>query len=170
MSGGCWLIASITKKCQNSRTDGRTPTNISQKWTKMATSVMELGERCCLSQGGPGGHCRYPEDRVPPHASSKSRRRVRWALMCAHVSRGSSSRLLAQGSSGTTTCPTAPAPTSRLRSTPELPCVLWLHLLPLGSGQLQGRHMSHDSRSRLSAQGSSGAATCPMGALQAGSH
>jgi hypothetical protein len=47
MSGGCWLASFITKKCQNNRTDGRTPTNILQKWMKMATSVMELGERCC---------------------------------------------------------------------------------------------------------------------------
>jgi hypothetical protein len=26
-----------------------------------------------LSRGGPGGHCRYPVDRVPPRTSSKSR-------------------------------------------------------------------------------------------------
>jgi hypothetical protein len=25
----------------------RTPTNISQKWMRIATSMMELGERCC---------------------------------------------------------------------------------------------------------------------------
>jgi hypothetical protein len=36
----------ITKKRQNNRTDCCTPMNISQKWTKMATSMMELGERC----------------------------------------------------------------------------------------------------------------------------
>jgi hypothetical protein len=34
-------------KHRNNRTDGHTPTNILQKWTKIATSVMELGERCC---------------------------------------------------------------------------------------------------------------------------
>jgi hypothetical protein len=47
MSGGCRLTAFIMKKSQNNRTDGRTPTNISQRWMKIATSVMELGERCC---------------------------------------------------------------------------------------------------------------------------
>jgi hypothetical protein len=45
MSGGCWLAAFITKKRRNNRTDGRTPTNMSQKWMKIATRVMELGER-----------------------------------------------------------------------------------------------------------------------------
>jgi hypothetical protein len=41
------------------------------------------GKRICwphlraryLSRGGPRGHCRYHVDRVPPHTSSKSRRR-----------------------------------------------------------------------------------------------
>jgi hypothetical protein len=42
MSDGRWLAAFNTKKHQNSRT----PTNISQRWTKMATNAMELGERC----------------------------------------------------------------------------------------------------------------------------
>jgi hypothetical protein len=28
-----------------------------------------------LSWGGPGGHCRYPKDRVPPRTSSKSRQK-----------------------------------------------------------------------------------------------
>jgi hypothetical protein len=92
---------------------------------------------------GSGGHCRYPEDRVPPHASSKSRRRARRALMRAHVSRGSSSRLLTQGNSGATTCPAAPAPTSRLRAAPKPPHVLWLPLPP-------------------PTQGSSGAVICPV--------
>jgi hypothetical protein len=47
MSGGCWLTAINTKKCRNSRTDGRTTMNISQRWTKMTTSIMELEERSC---------------------------------------------------------------------------------------------------------------------------
>jgi hypothetical protein len=46
MSSGHWLAAFNTKKHWNSRTDGRTATNISQRWMKMATSAMELGERC----------------------------------------------------------------------------------------------------------------------------
>jgi hypothetical protein len=45
MSGGRWLTAFNTKKRQNSRTNGYTPTNISQRWTKMTTGAMELGER-----------------------------------------------------------------------------------------------------------------------------
>jgi hypothetical protein len=46
MSGGCWLVAFISKKHWNNHTDGYTPMNVSRKWTKMATSLMELGERC----------------------------------------------------------------------------------------------------------------------------
>jgi hypothetical protein len=61
-------------------------------------------------------NCWYPEDRVPPHISSKSRRKTRWALMCAHVSRGTGSRLPAQGSSRAATCPVAPALASELRA------------------------------------------------------
>jgi hypothetical protein len=34
------------KKRRNSRTDGRTPMNISQMWTKMDTRAMEFRERC----------------------------------------------------------------------------------------------------------------------------
>jgi hypothetical protein len=36
-----------TLQHRNSRTDGRTPTYISQRWTKIATRAMGLGERCC---------------------------------------------------------------------------------------------------------------------------
>jgi hypothetical protein len=46
MSSGRGLTAFSTKKRRNSRTDGCTPTYISQKWTKMATRAMEFGERC----------------------------------------------------------------------------------------------------------------------------
>jgi hypothetical protein len=46
MSGGRELTTFSTKKRRNSRTDGCTPTYISQRWTKMATRAMELGERC----------------------------------------------------------------------------------------------------------------------------
>jgi hypothetical protein len=44
MSGGRVLAAFSTKKRRNSRTDGCTPSYISQRWTKMATRAMELGE------------------------------------------------------------------------------------------------------------------------------
>jgi hypothetical protein len=47
MSSGHGLAAFSMKKRRNSRTDGRTLTYISQRWMKMATKAMELGERCC---------------------------------------------------------------------------------------------------------------------------
>jgi hypothetical protein len=78
-----------------------------------------------LSRGGPEGHCRYPEDRVPPCTSYESRRKTRWAC----VSRGSGSRLPAQGA-------------------PEPPRAPWPRLPSPGSGQLQSRHVPHDSSSR----------------------
>jgi hypothetical protein len=73
-----------------------------------------------LSRGGPGGQCRYPEDRVPPHTSSKSRQKIRRAHM--------------------PTCPMAPDPASRLGvavGPSRVPVTL-----PLGSGQLRGHHVS----------------------------
>jgi hypothetical protein len=76
--------------------------------------------------------------------------------------RGLSSRVPARGSSGAATRPVAPTPASWHRATPELPSVLWLQLPPPNSGQLQSRHVSRGSSSRLLAQGSSGAATCPV--------
>jgi hypothetical protein len=78
------------------------------------------------------------------------------------VFRGSSSRLLAQGSFETAMCLVALAPTSWFRAAPGLPCLLWLQLPPPGSGQLQSRHVSRGSSSRLLAQGSSEASMCPM--------
>jgi hypothetical protein len=83
-------------------------------------------------------------------------------LGCCHESRGGSSRLLAQGSSGAVTCPVTPAPTSCLRAASEPPRVPWLQLPPPGSGQLRSHHVSRGFSSRLLAQGSFGAATCPM--------
>jgi hypothetical protein len=83
-------------------------------------------------------------------------------LGCRHTSCGASSRLVARGISGAAMCPVAPAPESRLWAARVLPRVLWLQLPPLGTGQLHCRHVSHGSSSHLLAQGSSGAATCPM--------
>jgi hypothetical protein len=51
--------------------------------------------------------------------------------------------------SGAATCPVASAPASRLKIALEPPRVPWLQLPPPGSGQLQSRHMSRDSISRL---------------------
>jgi hypothetical protein len=110
--------------------------------------------------------CRYPEDWVPLHTSSKLRWREIRALTRAHVSRGSSSHLLAQGSSGAATCPVAPAPASWLRAALEPPRVSWLQLLPPSLGQLQSHIVSYGSSSRLLTQGNSKAATCPMELLK----
>jgi hypothetical protein len=117
---------------------------------KVQSSEKQHGEICwpdprvrCLSRGGPGGHCRYPEDRVPPYTNSKSRQRTRRGLTHAHVFCGSSSYLLAQGSSGTATCPMALAPASWPRAALQPPRVPWLQLWPPGSRQLQRRHVSH---------------------------
>jgi hypothetical protein len=108
-----------------------------------------------LSQGGPGGHCRYPEDRVPPRTSSRSRQNA---------------------SSGTATCPADPAPAARPGAAPGPPRVLWTQLPLPGPGQprghhvsrgpscrcpARGRHVSRGPSSHCPARGSSRAATCP---------
>jgi hypothetical protein len=73
------------------------------------------------------GYCWYPEDRVPPHTSSKSKQGVgrasthchvrcklrttppcRGRLRRRHVSRGPGPRLLVEVSSGAVMCPSAP--------------------------------------------------------------
>jgi hypothetical protein len=93
-----------------------------------------------LSRGGPGGHCRYPEDRIPSHTSIKSRQRLPplgWGqLRGCHVS--PRLRLSARGRH-------VPPPGNRLpaRGSSE---AITCHL---GSST---HHLAH---------GSSGAATCP---------
>jgi hypothetical protein len=57
--------------------------------------------------------CRYPEDRVPPRISFKSKTKGKTG---AHARVSHDSRLLAQGSSGAVTCLVAPAPATRVRS------------------------------------------------------
>jgi hypothetical protein len=73
-----------------------------------------------LSQGGPGGHCRYPEDWVPPRTSSRSRQKA---------------------SSGTATCPADPAPAARPGAAPAPPHVLRPQLPLPSPGQLRGRRV-----------------------------
>jgi hypothetical protein len=65
---------------------------------------------CSLSRGGPWGLCRHPEDRVPPHTSSKSRQGAGRASTRCHVSCSFGPHLPAEVSSGTATFPAAPAP------------------------------------------------------------
>jgi hypothetical protein len=69
-----------------------------------------------LSWGGPGGHCRYLKDRVPPRISFKSKMKDKTGAH-ARMSRGS--HLLAQGSSRAATCLIAPAPATRARGNSE---------------------------------------------------
>jgi hypothetical protein len=134
-----------------------------------------------LSRGGPGGHCRYPGDQVPPRTSSRSRQKVRHAkshaLACdlprrephdpgqlrgRHVSSGLSSRYPARGSSEATTCLAATAPAARPGAALGPPRVLRPQL-PLPSlGQLRGRHVSCGLSSRCPARGSSRVATCAL--------
>jgi hypothetical protein len=68
-----------------------------------------------LSRCGPGGICWYPEDRVPPHISSKSRQEAGCASMRYHVSCSFRPHLPTEVRSGATTCPTAPDLVSVLR-------------------------------------------------------
>jgi hypothetical protein len=85
---------------------------------------------------GANARSRAPWLQLPPPGLGPLRSR--------HVSRGSSSRLLAQGSSGAATCLVAPTPASRLRAAPEPPRVSWLQLPLLGSEQLRSHHVSHE--------------------------
>jgi transposase InsO family protein len=52
-------------------------------------------------------HCRYPEDRVPPHTSSKSRQGAGRASTRYHVSGSLGPHLCAEVGSGAATCPAA---------------------------------------------------------------
>jgi hypothetical protein len=132
-----------------------------------------------LSQGGPGGLYRYPENRVSLYTSFKSRQGPVRASMRYHVSCSFGPHLPAEVGSGATTCPAAPDHASLLRWASALPRVPQLWTLPPWWGELRCCHVSYDSRlclperrdlvlplvPRLEAlpswEGSSGAATCP---------
>jgi hypothetical protein len=86
--------------------------------------------------------CRYPEDRVPPYISSKSRQGAGRVFTRCHTSCSSGPRLPAEVGFGAATCPAAPAPAA-------------------SPGQLRGHHVPCGSSSRCPARGSSGATTCP---------
>jgi hypothetical protein len=97
------------------------------------------------------------------HVSRTSGYATRYGqLRSSRMSRGSSFRLLAQGSSRAATCPVAQALASWLRAAPELPRVPWLKLPPPGSGQLRSRRVSRDTSSHLLSQGSFRVTMCPM--------
>jgi hypothetical protein len=95
-----------------------------------------------LFRGGPGGHCRYPEDWIPPCTSSKSRQKIRWVHMTACSTTPVSWHRVAPGAA---TCLVAPAPATRTH----------------GSSGTATCPQSFNSR--LLAQDSSKAATYPVG-------
>jgi hypothetical protein len=101
-----------------------------------------------LSRGGPGGHCRYPEDRVPPRTSFKSRQRLPPP---------------AEGSFEVVTCPHGSGSYSWLGAAPGLPRVPVARPPAPGSEQLRGRNVSPRLGLPLPARGSSGAVMCPHG-------
>jgi hypothetical protein len=105
--------------------------------------------------------CRYPEDRVPPYISSKSRQGAGRVCTRFHVSCSSGPRLPAEVGFGAATCPAALAPTAQSKAAPGPPRVMRLQLPLPSPRQLRGRHVSCGSSSRCPARGSSGATTCP---------
>jgi hypothetical protein len=88
------------------------------------------------------GQCRYPADRIPPHAGFKSRQGARRASTRYHVLYSPRLCLPGEVGSSATTCPTAPDPASLSRWT--LTC-----------------HVSSASGPRLPAEPGSDAAMCP---------
>jgi hypothetical protein len=95
-----------------------------------------------LSRGGPGGHCRYPVDRVPPHTSSKSRR----GKACIRTPpQGPQLRILPPGMGWAS----------------ALLCVPQHRTLPPNTEGLWRCHVSYSSGPRLPARQGSGAAMCP---------
>jgi hypothetical protein len=102
----------------------------------------------CLSRGGPGGHCQYPADQVPPRTSFKSRQKARHANhTLPHVINLNMNRTT-RGSSGAATCPVAPGPAAQPGAAPGPPRVLRLRLPLPSPGQLRSRHVTCGSSSR----------------------
>jgi hypothetical protein len=120
-----------------------------------------------LSRGGSGGHCQYPENRVPPRTSSGSRQKVRHANHTPLGVVNLSMNRVAQASSGTAACLVASAPAARPGAAPGPPRVLRPQLPLSGPGQLRGRRVSCGLSSRCPARGSSGAAACPTASAPA---
>jgi hypothetical protein len=95
----------------------------------------------CLSHGGPGGHCRYPADQLPPRTSSRSRQKARHANHTLPHVHNLSMNHTARGSSGAAACPAAPAPAAQPGAALGPPRVLRLRLPLPSPGQLRGRHV-----------------------------
>jgi hypothetical protein len=136
-----------------------------------------------LSRGGPGGHCRYPVDRVPlctrfkrsaPWLQTRS-----WCQMALAPPRvpGNRARYLLEQGFGVATCPMAQsAPPARKRvlvspcgrgtvhatrqeKASESPRASWLQAHPLLRKALSS---PHDRGTRTTVRQSSGTATCPV--------
>jgi hypothetical protein len=90
-------------------------------------------------------YCSYPEDRIPPHTSSKSRQRAGCASTRCHVNCTFGPHLPAEVGSGVTMCPATPDHASLLWWAPALPRVLRLQTLPPWRGELRCYHVSHGS-------------------------
>jgi hypothetical protein len=78
-----------------------------------------------LPRGGPGGHCRYPGDQVPPRTSSRSRQKARRANHTPLRVVNLGVNHMAQASSGAATCPAASAPAARPGAAPGPPRMPW---------------------------------------------
>jgi hypothetical protein len=117
----------------------------------------------CLSRGGPGGHCRYPEDQVPPRTSSRSRQKARQANHTHPRVVNLSMNRTARGSSRAAACPAAPAPAAQPGAALGPPLAQRLQLPLPSSGQLRGCHVPSGSSSRCPARGSSGGHHVPSG-------
>jgi hypothetical protein len=74
--------------------------------------------------------CWYPEDRVPPHTSFKSRQGAGRASTHYHVPCSTQPLLPIEVSSGTFMCPAVPDLTFLSRWAPVLPYVLWPWVSP----------------------------------------
>jgi hypothetical protein len=105
--------------------------------------------------------CRYPEDRVPPHTSSKLRQGAGRASTRCHISCSFRPHLPAEVGSDATTCPMALDIASLLRWAPALSHVPRLRTLPPWWGELRCCHVSCGPGPRLLAEVRSGATTCP---------
>jgi hypothetical protein len=122
---------------------------------------------CYNSRGGPGDHCRYPTDRVPPHIGLSLRQGARRtamyptapdlasllgrAPMLPHAPRLRIPPPVREGS-GAAMCLVALDPVSLLGKAPMLPCAPWIRTAPPCSGEFWCCHVPHGSGLHLPAQ------------------
>jgi hypothetical protein len=113
----------------------------------------------CRFHYSPSLCCLYPEDRVPPCTSSKSKMKDK---MGAHAQMSRGSHILAQGSSGAAMCLVALAPTTMARgSCRTTTCSMAAAPAP-GTGQLWDRVCVVAPAPTTRARGSSGTAMCSV--------